>query len=278
MITVFFLCLQSLSDFFAISRNGFRLRSFVVLYPFVGKLRLTLYFIYRNGKLCRLTRKLRILVLFRKSYLYRYLVSGFLSDKLVFKSRNKASGSQLQILLFRCTAVKLFAVNGAAVVDIYGISFFGRFLYCHKVFRQSLLNGRVHLILCNIAGRCNGNGYRFEVGKCNLSHFGELRLFRNLHVFQLLNLGTVFRQSGRAGHIGFGNLGLRCLVFLVFLHRFLFGTFLFRAFLLSARRCKHAHSKNQRYGKNFLFSHNTPYFIFEKGERKTLYFPLLSSG
>ena len=159
MITVFFLCLQSLSDFFTISRNGFRLRSLVVLYPFVGKFRLTLYFVYRNGKLCRLARKVRISVLLRKSDLYRYLVSGFLSDKLVFKARNKLSGSQLQILLFRCPAIKLFAVNGTAIVDIYGISFFGCFLYCHKVFRQSLLDGRVHLILCNILHGSNGNRY-----------------------------------------------------------------------------------------------------------------------
>ena len=110
------------------------------------------------SKLCVLTGQLFVAVFLREGNLYSNFFSGLLTNQLIFKSGDKLSGTKLQILLLRCAAVKLLSVNGAAVVDIYGISFLGCIVYHGRILIQGLLDGIVHFFLGNILQRCYRNG------------------------------------------------------------------------------------------------------------------------
>ena len=235
MIAELHLGFQLLSDLIFITFYGLRSRVFVVLDPLVGQLRGTLYGIDRNGKLRIFSGKVRRLtIFFRESDLHGKLFSGLLSDQLVFKARNKLSGAKLQILLFRCTAVKLLSVNRTAVVNIYSIAFLRRLLNGLQILLQSLINRCGHIRIRYFLHRCHRYADLLDIRKRNLSHFRNLRLFGNLHVLQLFNFRTVLCQRGRAG-IGGGRLRRGCLVLLCAVCRF-----------LSARCGKKRHGKNRR--------------------------------
>ena len=105
-----------------------------------------------------LTGKLFIAIVLREGNLNGNVFSGLLTNQLILKSGDKLSGAKLQILLLRRAAVKLLSVNGAAVVNIYGISFLGCIVYHGRILIQSLLDGIVHFFLGNILQRCYRNG------------------------------------------------------------------------------------------------------------------------
>ena len=112
--------------------------------------------LYRKFRI--LSGKLFIAIALRESNLYGNLFSGLLANQLILKSGDELSGAKLQILLLRCTAVKLLSVNGSAVVDIYGIPFLGRIIYHGRILIQGLLDGIVHFFLGYILQRCYRNG------------------------------------------------------------------------------------------------------------------------
>jgi len=116
------LLLQLLADIFPIGLHRVTVGYFP--YKIVGPFRQNglRYFVYRNHKYHRLSGQRGLIIGFREGQVQTLFHANLCTDQLFLKSRDKAAGTDHQLIIFRGTARKGFPVQQSLKIQNNGIA------------------------------------------------------------------------------------------------------------------------------------------------------------